>query len=164
MFAMDTPPRTPYPTDVSDEEWAFLVPYLTLMRDDAPQRQHALRELFNGLRFIARTGLQWRYMPHDLPPWPAVYQQVRRWIDAEVFDAIIADLRELIRLGDGRSAQPSAIILDSRTLHSTPESGERAGWDGAKRKRAARSIWRSTRWGTSWPCLSRRPTPTTGRR
>ena len=72
---METTSRTPYPTDVSDDEWTFLAPYLTLMRKDAPQRHHALRELFNGLRFIARTGLQWRYMPHDLPPWPAVYQQ-----------------------------------------------------------------------------------------
>jgi len=135
---MDTPPRTPYPTDVSDEEWAFLAPYLTLMREDAPQRTHPLRELFNGLRFIARTGLQWRYMPHDLPPWHAVYQQTRRWIDADVFGDIIADLRELIRLGEGRAPQPTAVILDSRTLQSTPESGDRAGWDGAKRRKGSK--------------------------
>lgn len=131
---MDSTTRTPYASDVSDDEWAFLAPYLTLMREDAPQRVHPLRELFNGLRFIARTGLQWRYMPHDLPPWPAVYQQTRRWMEACVFDAIIADLRELIRLGAGRAPQPSAVIFDSRTLQSTPESGSRAGWDGAKRK------------------------------
>lgn len=131
---METPPRTPYPTDVADEEWAFLVPYLTLMREDAPQRQYPLRELFNGLRFITRTGLQWRYMPHDLPPWHAVYQQTRRWLAADVFSAIIADLRELIRLGEGRAPTPTAAIFDSRTLQSTPESGHRAGWDGAKRR------------------------------
>ena len=65
---MDTTPRPGYPSDVSDEEWAFLAPYLTLMREDAPQRTHSLRELFNGLRYIARTGLQWRFMPGDLPP------------------------------------------------------------------------------------------------
>lgn len=138
MGGMDTTPRTPYPTDVSDEEWTFLAPYLTLMREDAPQRRHSLRELFNGLRFIARTGLQWRFMPHDLPPWHSVYQQTRRWIEADVFTAIIADLRELIRLGDGRNAQPSAMILDSRTLQSTPESGHRAGWDGAKRRKGSK--------------------------
>lgn len=130
--------RTPYASDVSDEEWAFLVPYLTLMRDDAPQRTYALRELFNGLRFIARTGLQWRMMPHDLPPWSAVYQQTRRWLAAKVFDAISADLRSLIRLGEGRADHPSAVILDSCTLQSTPESGARAGWDGAKRKRGTK--------------------------
>ena len=135
---MDTTTRTPYDSDVTDEEWAFLAPYLTLMRDDAPQRTHALRELFNGLRFIARTGLQWRYMPHDLPPWAAVYQQTRRWLKAKVFDAIIADLRVLIRVGESREAEPSAVIFDSRTLQSTPESGARAGWDGAKRKQGTK--------------------------
>lgn len=133
MGQMDTLPRTPYDSDVSDEEWAVLAPYLTLMREDAPQRKHALRELFNGLRFIARTGLQWRYMPHDLPPWQAVYQQTRRWLAADVFSAIIADLRMLIRLGEGRAVQPTAMILDSRTVRSTPESGGRAGYDGHKR-------------------------------
>ncbi len=135
---MDTTPRTRYPSDVSDEEWAFLAPYLTLMREDAPQRKHALRELFNGLRYIARTGLQWRFMPTDLPPWHAVYQQTRRWIEAAVFAVIAADLRELIRIGEGRSPQPSAMILDSRTLQSTPESGARAGWDGAKRRKGSK--------------------------
>lgn len=138
MSGMETTPRTPYPSDVSDEEWAFLAPYLTLMREDAPQRKHPLRDLFNGLRFCARTGLQWRYLPHDLPPWHAVYQQTRRWIAADVFGAIIADLRELIRLGEGRAAQPTAMILDSRTLQSTPESGARAGWDGAKRRKGSK--------------------------
>jgi transposase len=136
---MDTTPlRRPYDSDVSDEEWAFLAPYLTLVREDAPQWIQALREHFNGLRFTARTGLQWRYMPHDLPPWHALYQQTRRWLAAEVFDAIITDLRELIRLGDGRSVQPSAVNVDSRTLQSTPESGARAGWDGAKRRKVAK--------------------------
>jgi len=135
---MDTAPRTPYDSDVADEEWAFLAPYLTLMREDAPQRPHALRELFNGLRDIARTGLQWRFMPHDLPPWTAVYQQTRRWLAADVFTTIIADVRELIRLGEGRAPQPTAVILDSRTLQSTPESGHRAGWDGAKRRKGSK--------------------------
>ena len=71
--------RKPYPSDVSDDEWAFVTPYLTLMREDAPQREHNLREVFNGLRWIIRTGSQWRMMPHDLPPWEAVYQQAQRW-------------------------------------------------------------------------------------
>lgn len=135
---MEPTPHPRYPSDVTDDEWAFLAPYLTLMREDAPQRRHALRELFNGLRYIARTGLQWRFMPTDLPPWQAVYQQTRRWIDAGVFEEIIADLRTLIRLGEGRAPQPTAMILDSRTLQSTPESGARAGWDGAKRRKGSK--------------------------
>src|SRR4051794_39144606 len=59
--------RKAYPSDVSDEEWAFVAPYLALVKEDAPQRDHDLREVFNGLRWIVRTGSAWRYMPHDLP-------------------------------------------------------------------------------------------------
>jgi transposase len=104
--------RDPYPSDVSDEEWSFVAPYLTLMTHDAPQRDHNLREVFNALRWVVRTGSPWRYIPHDLPPWHTVYQQSQRWIRAGVFEAIVADLRVLIRLGEGKSEQPTAAIFD----------------------------------------------------
>jgi transposase len=64
-----------YPSDGSDEEWAFVVPYLALCREDAPQREYSLRAVFNGLRSIVRSGMQWRMMAHDLPPRSVVYQQ-----------------------------------------------------------------------------------------
>jgi len=130
--------REAYPSDVTDDEWAFVAPYLTLMTEDAPQRVHPLREVFNGLRWIVRAGAPWRLMPNDLPPWEAVYQQTQRWLKAGVFEAMVHDLRELLRLVEGRKEQPSAAILDSRTLQSTPESGQRAGYDGAKRKRGSK--------------------------
>lgn len=133
-----TPPRTPYPGDVSDEEWAFVAPYLTLMTEAAPQRDHDLREVFNGLRWIVRTGSPWRYLPHDLPPWHTVYQQTQRWIRAGVFEAIVADLRALIRLGEGKAEQPTAAIVDSRTLSGTIESGERSGYDGHKKRQGSK--------------------------
>ncbi len=136
--AMETHTRNPYLSDVSDDEWAFVAPYLTLMNETAPQRRHELREIFNGLRFITRGGLQWRLMPNDLPPWAAVYQQTRRWMAAGVFEMIVHDLREVMRLVQGRAATPTAVILDSRTLQSTPESGARAGYDGAKRKQGSK--------------------------
>jgi transposase len=132
------PNRKPYPSDVSDDEWAFVVPYLALVREDAPQRNHNLREVFNGLRWIVRTGSPWRYMPHDLPPWEAVYQQTQRWVSASVFEAMVHDLRTLLRLAEDRASEPKAAILDSRTLRSTPESGARAGYDGAKRKKGSK--------------------------
>ncbi|MFW6183001.1 MAG: IS5 family transposase [Chloroflexota bacterium] len=131
--------RRAYPSDVSDEEWAFAAPYLTLMTEEAPQREHSLREVFNGLRYIARSGAAWRMMPNDLPPWHTVYQQTQRWLKAGVFEAMVQDLRALLRMAQGRKAVPSAAILDSRTLQSTPESGERAGYDGAKRKRGSKT-------------------------
>jgi transposase len=130
--------RKPYPSDVSDEEWNFVLPYLTLMTLDAAQREHDLREIFNGMRWIVRTGSPWRYMPNDLPPWQAVYQQSQRWLAAGVFMAIIDDLRKLLRMLMGRDPNPSAAIIDSRTLQSTPESGARAGYDGAKRKNGSK--------------------------
>jgi transposase len=130
--------RKPYPTDVSDDEWAFVAPYVTLMTEEAPQRAHSLREVLNGLRWITRAGAAWRLMPHDLPPWYTVYQQSRRWFKAGVFDDMIHDLRALLRLADGRAPEPSAAIFDSRTLQSTPESGTRAGYDGAKNRRGSK--------------------------
>ena len=130
--------RKPYPSDVSDEEWDFVAPYLTLMTEDAPQRDHDLREVFNAMRWIVRTGSPWRYMANDLPPWQAVYQQSQRWIASGVFTAMIHDLRELLRMLAGRDPKPSATIFDSRTLQSTPESGDRAGYDGAKRKKGSK--------------------------
>ena len=130
--------RKGYPSDVSDPEWEFLLPYLTLMKEDAPQREYPLRDLFNAIRYVVRTGCQWRFLPHDLPPWTAVYQQARRWLQAGVFEAIAHDLRAIVRFLDGRGPEPTAVILDGRTLQSTPESGGRAGYDGAKKKKGSK--------------------------
>jgi transposase len=113
-------------------------PYLTLMTPEAPQHEHDLREVFNGLRWIVRTGAQWRMMPHDLPPWAAVYQQTQHWLKAGVFEVIVDDLRAILRLAQGRNEEPSAAIFDSRTLQSSPESGHRAGYDGAKRRKGSK--------------------------
>src|SRR5215510_3068476 len=88
--------RKAYPSDVSDAEWALVAPYLTLMNEEAPQRDYPLREVFNGLRWMVRGGSSWRMMPHEMPP---------------------------------------ASIFDSRTMQSTVESGARAGYDGAKRRK-----------------------------
>lgn len=125
-------PPKPYPSDVSDEEWSFVAPYLTLCREDSPQRDYPLRDTFNALRWLVRAGSPWRMMPHDFPPWYAVQQQTQRWLRAGCFEAMVNDLRALLRTYSGREAQPSAMILDSRTIQSTPESGARGGYDGAK--------------------------------
>ena len=77
-------------------------------------------------------------MPNDLPPWPVVYQQTQRWIRARCFETMVEDVRMLLREFSGRKAQPTAMILDSRTLQSTPESGARAGYDGAKRRKGSK--------------------------
>jgi transposase len=130
--------RKSYPSDVSDEEWAFCVRYLTLMSEQAPQRVYPLREIFNALRYMVKMGGVWRMMPHDLPPWPMVCQQTQRWIKAGCFEAMAHDLRAILRLVLDRKADPSAVIMDSRTLQSTPESGARAGFDGHKKRKGSK--------------------------
>ena len=131
-------PRKPYPSDVSDEEWSFAAPYLALMRQDAPQREHSLREVFNALRWLVRAGAPWRLLPNDFPPWEAVYQQTRRWLEAGCFEHMVSDLRSMIRVAQGRQGQPSAAVLDGRTLQSSCESGARAGYDGYKRRKGSK--------------------------
>jgi transposase len=130
--------RKTYPSDVSDEEWAFCAPYLTLMKEEALQRKYSLREVFDALRWLVRAGCPWRMMPNDLPPWTVVQQQTQRWLRAGCFEAMAHDLRLLLRLAAKREGTPSAVILDSRTVQSTPESGGRAGFDGHKKRKGSK--------------------------
>ncbi len=156
--------RKAYPSDVSDEEWAFVAPYLVLMREDAPQREYPLREVFNALRWLARAGAQWRLLPHDLPPWPAVYQQWVRWRDAGAFAAAVHDLRALLRLAAGRGEEPTAAIFDGRAMQSTPESGGRAGYDGHKKRKGSKVHMAVDTLGhLLGPCTSPPPTSRSGR-
>jgi transposase len=128
----------PYPSDVSDPEWEFVLPYLCLLPEDAGQREHDLRDVFDALRWLVRSGAPWRYIPADFPPWPAVYQQMRRWLAAGCFEAIVHDLRAVLRFAAGREPEPTAVVLDSRTVRSTPESGRRSGYDGHKRTKGSK--------------------------
>jgi transposase len=130
--------KTGYQSDVSDQEWAFCAPYLTLMKEDAPQRDHSSRDLFNALRYLVRAGCPWRMIPNDLPPWFTVHQQGRRWMKAGCFEAMAHDLRAVLRLLAEKDAEPSAVIFDGRTMQSTPESGARGGYDGYKRRKGSK--------------------------
>jgi len=135
---MSSAVRSGYLTDVSDEEWSFVLPYLLLSREDNRSRVHDLRDVFNAVRYVVKGGNQWRLMPNDLPPWRVAYQQMRRWMAAGVFELLVADVQSLLRELGGRRGQPTAICIDSRTLQSTPESGARAGYDGAKRRKGSK--------------------------
>src|SRR4030095_12084828 len=131
--------RSGYPSDVSDEEWAFCAPYLSLMKEDAPQRDYPLRAGFDAPRWLVRSGSSWRLLPNDLPPWWVVQQQTQRWIRAGCFETMAADLRRLLRwAADPSHLTPTTAIVDSRTLQSTPESGARAGYDGYKRRKGSK--------------------------
>src|SRR5215203_1858414 len=130
--------RRAYPSDVSEEEWEFCAPYLALMKEDAPQRKYASREIFNAVRWFVRAGCPWRMLPHDLPPWKIVQEQTLRWLRSGCFEAMAKDLRVLMRWMAERASQPTAAIMDSRTMQSTPESGARAGFDGGKKRKGSK--------------------------
>lgn len=138
MAKKTTTRKTGYQSDVSDEEWAFCAPYLTLMREDAPQRDYSSRELFNAVRYMVRAGCPWRMIPNDLPPWSTVHAQAQRWIKAGCWETMAHDLRAVLRLLADRDAEPTAVILDGRTMQSTPESGARGGYDGYKRRKGCK--------------------------
>jgi len=108
------------------------------MKEESPQRAYKMRDVFDALRWMCRSGSPWRYLPGDFPPWEVVYQQSQRWIKAGVFESIVHDLRAVIRRAQGRNEQPSAVVLDGRTLKSTPESGNRAGFDGHKKTKGSK--------------------------
>ena len=107
--------RKRYPSDVSDEEWSFAAPYLSLMSADAPQRRYAVREAFDALRWLVRSGAAWRYLPGDFPPWEAVYQQTQRWLKAGVFETMAHDLRSLVRVLQEREKEPRGYY--TRMVH-----------------------------------------------
>ncbi|WP_309573451.1 IS5 family transposase [Deinococcus sp.] len=130
--------RRGYPSDVDDDTYLFLLPYLVLRPKDAVQRKYPIRDVLNALLWVARTGAQWAYLPHDFPPAETVRQQAHRWFEAECFLNAAHDLRLLSRVEKSRNGEPTAIIIDSRTLQSTPESGHRAGFDGAKKRKGTK--------------------------
>ena len=73
--------------------------------------EHDLREVFDAVRYVARSGCAWRMVPGDLPPWAAVYQQFRRWLDAGVFEVLVADVQSIVREWAGRKGQPTAVCI-----------------------------------------------------
>ncbi len=123
---------------MSDDAWAFVAPSLTLMRPGPPQRVHQPREVSNALRWIVRISAQRRMLPTHSPPWEAVSHHTRRWIEAGCFDDMIHDLQAVLRWGEDHVDGSTVVLLDSRTVQSSPASGARAEYDGHKRRRGSK--------------------------
>ena len=116
--------RNPYPSDVSDGEWAFAAAYLTLLPDDAGQRDYELREVYNGLALDGAHGSRpFRIIPSLIRhPGTSSISRRERWLAAGCFEAVVEDLRLLLHGVKGRKGQPGAAIFESRVLQSTPRA------------------------------------------
>jgi putative transposase len=119
-------PRRPYPSDLTDAQWAYLEPLLPRVRAGGRPRAHPLREIINAIRYVLRGGIAWRALPHEYPPWQTVYHYFRAWRVDGTWERLNDELRQLVRERGGRNAQPSAAILDSQSAKTTEKGGRAA--------------------------------------
>lgn len=133
--------RKPYATDLSDERWALIEPIVAAWKAGRPsvsghQGGYAMREIVNAIIYQSRTGVQWRLLPHDLPPGSAVYYYFGLWRDDGTDQTIQELLRCRVREQAGRAEDPSAVVLDSQTVHASVNApAETTGLDPGKRSR-----------------------------
>ena len=127
-----------------------MLPYLLLCREEAGQREHELRAVFNAVRYMARSGCSWRLIPNDLPPWAAVYQQFRRWLDAGVFEALVSDVQSIVREWAGARANRRRSASTAVRFSPHPSRADVPATTEPRDARDRRCISRLIRWATCW--------------
>ncbi len=117
--------RARYETDLSDGQWSVLEPLLPAARPRGSRgrpRSVELREVWNAIIYVTRTGCHWRALPHDLPKWQTVYWYHRRFLDEGVWEAVNDALRRQVRVHAGRDPDPSAAVVDSQSVKTTEKA------------------------------------------
>jgi putative transposase len=118
--------RQPYATDLTDEQWALLEPWVPAAKHGGRPRADStnMREIVNAIFYLNRSGCQWRLLPHDLPPKSTVYYYFSRWRDNGTWEQFLRVLREQVRVSAGKEATPSMVIMDSQSVKATEVGGE----------------------------------------
>ena len=149
-------PRKPYPTDLTDQEWAVIAPYVPAAKPGGRPEKSPKRDILNGIFYLLRGGCAWRLLPHDFPPWQRVSQYFWRWPQDGTWQVMHDRLRGDVRVAAGKHRQPSAGILESPSVKTTAKGGA-AGVIRTNRSRGASGLSSSLRAGCSSVSWSRPP-------
>ena len=125
--------RKPYPSDVSDAQWEILAPLIPEPGAWSPRAPIPRREIVNGILYLLRTGCSWRQMPHDLPNGKTVFHYFRKWKLDGTWEKAMTALRKQVRTRMGRDEEPSAAIIDSQSIKTSPVPGSERGFDAGKK-------------------------------
>ncbi len=116
--------RRSYATDLTDAQWGVLEPLIPAAKPGGRRREVDMREILNAIFYLLRTGCQWRFLPHEFPPWTTVYTYFWNWRNDGTWQTLHDALRDRVRQADGREVSPSATIIDSQSVKTT-EKGDR---------------------------------------